>query len=187
MQDFVSVGRMGEVVVDGDVLLWRGRGLISRMIATAGRSEYSHAGMAAWWHDELMCLEVREFVGGRCVTLGSQVEKCSGRVDVYRLATQRRGDVSMTTAVSKMKGFAGCEYGYLHLMRAAAIHAPVMRFWANRKRGDNGTGPPFCSEAVDRAYLAAGLDLVPRLRGRLTEPADISRSAALEYVCTLRQ
>ncbi len=154
MQDFVSVGRMGEVVVDGDILLWRGRGLMSRMIATAGRSEYSHAGMAAWWHDDLMCLEVREFVGGRCVTLESQVKRCSGRVDVYRLATQRRGDVSMATAVSKMKGFAG---------------------------------PPFCSEAVDRAYLAAGLDLVPRLRGRLTEPADISRSAALEYVCTLRQ
>src|SRR4029079_15323530 len=56
-------------ILDADLLLWRRRGLI----ASAGRGAYSHAGKAAWWGDDLFCLEVREWRGGRAVTLESQV------------------------------------------------------------------------------------------------------------------
>ena len=61
------------------MLLFRRRGLI----AIAGRGEHSHAAKAAWWGDDLFCLEVREWHGGRAVTLESQVAKFPGRIDVY--------------------------------------------------------------------------------------------------------
>lgn len=50
---------------DGDLLLFRRRrSLVGKLIAVAGRSDYSHPGMAAWWNGRLMCLETVQFHGG---------------------------------------------------------------------------------------------------------------------------
>ena len=57
-------------ISDGDLLLFRRRSLIS----IAGRGTHSHAAKAGWWDGELFCLEVREWHGGRAVTLESQVK-----------------------------------------------------------------------------------------------------------------
>ncbi len=65
---------------DSDLLLFRRRGLIS----IAGRGDHSHAAKAAWWDEELFCLEVREWHGGRAVTLESQVRRFPARIDVYQ-------------------------------------------------------------------------------------------------------
>ena len=46
--------------------------------------------------------------------------------------------------------------------------------------------PPFCSQAcamTDR--IAGGVDPVPHLSDRLTEPADLARSTFYEYAFTL--
>ena len=71
---------------DADLLLFRRRGLIS----IAGRGKHSHAAKAAWWGNELMCLEVREWYGGRAVTVASQVKRCPGAIDVYRANPEQR-------------------------------------------------------------------------------------------------
>ena len=38
---------------DGDLLLFRRRDWLARLIAVAGRSQYVHAAMAGWWSDRL--------------------------------------------------------------------------------------------------------------------------------------
>ena len=76
---FVPFREAASRVRDGDLLLFRRRNLI----AIAGRGEHAHAAKAAWWGDDLFCLEVREWHGGRAVTLSSQVQKFPGRVDVF--------------------------------------------------------------------------------------------------------
>ena len=43
--------------------------VFATVIAIAGRGRHSHAAKAAWWGDDLFCLEVREWHGGRAVTL----------------------------------------------------------------------------------------------------------------------
>ena len=58
------------------MLLFRRRGLIS----IAGRGSHSHAAKAAWWGDDLFCLEVMQLAGGRAVTFSSQVEPHPGRL-----------------------------------------------------------------------------------------------------------
>src|SRR5260221_14371473 len=67
-------------VRDSDLLLFRRRGLIS----IAGRGDHSHAAKAAWWGTDLFCLEIREWHGGRAVTLSSQVRRFPGQIDLYR-------------------------------------------------------------------------------------------------------
>ena len=75
---FVRLEEALSHIQDADLLLFRRRGLI----AIAGRGEHSHAAKAAWWDDDLLCLEIREFKGGRAVMLESQVNRYSGRIDV---------------------------------------------------------------------------------------------------------
>lgn len=173
---------------DGDLLLFRRRGLIS----IAGRGIHSHAGKAAWWDDDLFCLEVREWHGGRAVTLESQVRRFPGRIDVYRAnARGRWRRYRPELATRYMRRLAGCDYGYFGVLAAAMLHLPIVRLWVRPASDDpspetpRGKRPPFCSQACASADRKAGVDPVPNLADRLTEPADLARSPFYEYQCTL--
>jgi len=181
-------------IADGDLLLYRPRrGFFSRLIMVAGRSRYSHAAMAAWWNDRLMCLETREGHGGRAVLLSSQVQRHPGRWDVYRfrfgcspLPPGRLITCFRQGAVSAMKDFTGVPYGWGAIFQVALVHLPLVRFFARpATRDDAPLGIPFCAGAVAAAYRAAGFDPVPNLADRATEPGDLARSAAFRYRFTL--
>lgn len=45
--------------------------------------------------------------------------------------------------------------------------------------------PPYCSEAISRAYRLAGCDPTPNLADRATEPGDLARSTLFTYRFTL--
>jgi hypothetical protein len=174
-------------IVDGDLLLFRRRGLI----AIAGRGEHSHAAKAAWWGDDLFCLEVREWQGGRAVTLESQVRRCAGQIDVYRTNPANRWpEYDRTRSTMMMRRLAGCDYGYAAVLAAAMLHLPLVRMAVRAEVDDSAIDrrPPFCSQAcamVDR--VGGGVDPVPHLADRLTEPADLARSPFYEYMLTLSE
>lgn len=88
---------------EGDVLLFRGKGIISRFISGSTETPYTHVGVASWINGNANTdngvLEIVEFRegslvsgifglsgggGGRSVNLAREVEKYSGQVDVYR-------------------------------------------------------------------------------------------------------
>ncbi|MEM6798819.1 MAG: hypothetical protein AAF589_04825 [Planctomycetota bacterium] len=170
---------------DADLLLFRRRGLI----AIAGRGVHSHAAKAAWWGDDLMCLEVREWYGGRAVTLASQVRRCPGKIDVFRANPQQRWPgFDRYDATDFMRELAGCDYGYGAVLAAAALHLPVIRTLVRPDTEDAAIDhrPPFCSQACAMAdRIGGGVDPTPHLADRLTEPADLARSPFYEYRFTL--
>lgn len=174
-------------VWDGDLLLFRGTGLVSRAIQQMGMSEYSHIAMLGWWNKGTehhpMVLETREFKGSRSVTLASQVERNPGRIDVYRL----RKPVDVTPAVNHMIEVTGRDYGYASVFYAALRHAPVWRWLVPVDTDDAAIDkrPPFCSQLVDQAMRLIGLDPAKRKAGRITEPGDIAKWPDLEYQYTL--
>ena len=173
-------------IQDGDLLLFRGQGLIARLIGIAGRSEYTHAARALWWGDTLFCCEVRELRGGRAVTLESQVARRPGKIDVFETnpGGRWRGYDSLG-AVRYTRRLAGCDYGYLGVLQAALRHLPIWRFWIRPDMNDQQitSRPPFCSEACALAdRVGGGIDPVPHLADRVTEPADLAgaRSIAID-------
>lgn len=172
-------------ISDGDLLLFRRRGLIAK----AGRGIHSHAAKAAWWGGELFCLEVREWYGGRAVTLESQVERYPGVIDVFQVNPEDRwGPYDRIAATDYMRRLAGCDYGYLSVLAAAALHLPLVRWFVRPDMEDASASrrPPFCSQACAMAdRLGGGVDPTPQLADRLTEPADLARSPLYEYRCTL--
>jgi len=170
---------------DSDLLLFRQRGLV----AMAGRGKHGHAAMAAWWGDDLFLLETRAVVGSRAVTCSSQVKRYSGRIDVFQVNPGNRWpEYDRAGAVRFMRRLAGREYGYVALLAAALLHLPILRILARPTTDDTSVAarPPFCSDACAMAYrLGGGVDAVPYLADRLTEPADLARSALFRYVFTL--
>lgn len=172
-------------IYDADLLLFRRRGIIS----AAGRGEHSHAAKAAWWDDELFCLEVREWIGGRAVTLSSQARRFPGRIDVFRAnGDDRWKNYDRRAAISAMRRLAGCDYGYFNLARAAFRHLPLVRCLICPELDDQiiDRHPPFCSQACAWADRAGGaVDPVLNLPDRLTEPSDLARSPFYRYLFTL--
>lgn len=159
---------------DGDLLLYRGKGLFSRWIRFAGRSPYSHAAMLAAWGDTWMVLEARELRGVRAVTLESQVRLYAGQIDVFTPRGVSQG------AVEAMIGLCGVRYSYWGVLEAALLHLPFIRRLVNPQleRENPGRRPVYCSDALAWAYrTGSGRDPVPTLADRYTEPGDLGRSA----------
>ena len=172
-------------IADGDLLLYRRLG----PIAMAGRGRHSHAAKAAWWDEDLFCLEIREWLGGRAVTLSSQVERYPGRIDVYEVNPDLRWpEYDRAGAVRLMRRLAGCDYGYASLMTAAMLHLPVIRWFVRPNVDDQAPTrrPPFCSQACVMAdRIGGGVDPVPNLADQFTEPSDLARSSFYRYRFTL--
>jgi hypothetical protein len=170
---------------DGDLLLYRPRCWYTRLIAVAGRSEYVHAALAAWWNRRLMNVEMTSG-GGRAQLLSNLVERWPGVIDVYRANACRRR-FSRQAAVEAMIAVTGRQYGWLNLLKAATFHSPFLRFMVHPDEddGEESNLPPFCSQAVSLACRRGGVDPVPNLADRLTEPADLSRSPFFAYRFTL--
>jgi hypothetical protein len=189
MRCHVKLGEVAHEIRNGDLLLFRGRGLVARLIGVAGRSEYTHAARAVWWGDDLFCCEVRELRGGRAVTLASQVRKFPSAIDVFEVNPSNRWrEYDRRGAVQFMRRLAGCDYGYLGVLRAALRHAPLWRFLVRPDSDDKRASdqPPFCSQAATMAdRIGGGVDPVPHLADRLTEPADLARSPFYRYRFTL--
>jgi hypothetical protein len=181
---YVSLAAAQAQIADGDLLLFR-----RRVISIAGRGLHSHAAKAAWWGDDLFCLEVREWHGGRAVRLASQVAKFPGRIDVYQTNPANRWpEYDRTRATTMMRRLAGCDYGYAAVLAAAMLHLPFVRMAVRAETEDHAIDrrPPFCSQAcamTDR--IGGGVDPVPHLADRLTEPADLARSPFYQFVFTL--
>ncbi len=173
---------------NADLLLWRrGRGIVGRLISQLGRGLYSHAGLAAWRDGNLVTIEAMQFHGVREVPLAAHVERWPGRIDVYRSNPCCRWPFDRLAAVERMSAFLGSAYGWRNLWRAAIWHVPFVRLWVAPQLDDNSNGSlaPVCSQAVAIALRAGGVDPVPRLPDRLTEPNDLARSLFFDYVCTL--
>jgi len=181
----VKYSEVRGAIRDADQLLFRRRGLIS----VAGRGLHSHAAKAAWWNGDLFLLEVLQWVGGRAVTLSSQVRRYPGRYDVYEVNPENRWpEYDRQGAARFMRRLAGCEYGYGGIAIAGLLHAPLVRLFVKPDVDDQAFDrrPPFCSHACAMAdRLGGGVDAVPHLADRLTEPADLARSPFYRYRFTL--
>lgn len=185
MLRYVALRDAREMIDDADVLLFRRRDVISAV----GRGVHNHAALVAWWDGDLFCLEVRGGYGGRAVTLESQVARHPGRIDVYAADPDgQRPDFDRRGAVRRMRRWMGRPYGYGALFALALRRLPLLRLIlpAVTNDRDDEASAPFCSQACAEALrTGGGVDPVPNLADRMTEPADLARSAFLRYRCTL--
>lgn len=200
MSGVVPYEQARPAVQDGDVLLFQAKGAVAAAIRWAGRSRYSHVGVAVWIRGRLMVAESRELRGCRVVPLSNAVG--SNVVDLYQVpgATRDQREAVVQTALERL----GHPYGWATIVRMAWTHLPlslgIVARWLRRfpllrwlpegrTYSEDDKLPVgthlVCSAYVATCWRAAGLDLVPNLADSSTEPGDLARSAHLLNVGTL--
>jgi hypothetical protein len=168
---------------NGDVLMYRGRTMESRIIQWATHSRYSHAGLAVWWNNRLMVMEA--------VGKGVIVTPLSNNVSSYR------GDVEWFTSVEEipedqrmvMVDFAQQELGKEYALWRAVLLGVRLLFKHDLRTRDHlrREGRLFCSHYVAETYNALGRDLKRGVSDRFMSPGDIASSPLLKRIGTLRK
>lgn len=170
-------------IQDGDVLLYRGLSLASRVIRWVTGSPYSHAGLAVWWNGRLMVLEA---VGkGVVVTpLSANVRGYHGDVEWFASADtiapeerQRLVEVAQKELGKEYATWKAILLGIRRLLGSGIDR----RDTARRER------KLFCSLYVASVYNAIGRDLTKGVSDSFTSPADIARSPLLRRVAALKR
>lgn len=179
----VEYDEQRSLIKNGDVLMYRGRSLESRIIQWATRSRYSHAGLAVWWNNRLMVIEA--------VGKGVVVTPLSTNIIGYR------GDLEWFTSVDeipedlrvRMVELAQLELGKEYAFWRAVILGFSRLFQRDVDKRDRlrREGRLFCSHYVAEIYNAVGRDLKKGVSDRFMVPADIASSALLKRMGALRR
>jgi hypothetical protein len=184
-----------QYIQEADVLLFRGKGLMSWLIKRYGSGVHSHAAMTHWDDDTLQCVEFREFKGGRAVSLKSQIETHPDNVDVFRAANlieYKDEHYELTDEVRDkisdvMLQNTGLPYGWKNFWKLAKHYAPFSRLAKQNIKDDDPTDVFVCSTAVVHAYRREYLDPVPYLADAAVTPADLARSCLFKYQFTIQK
>jgi hypothetical protein len=154
---------------DGDVLLFRGRGLLSLLIRWATHSDYSHAGLVYRYNGHVYCLEAVG-QGVRMAPLSRLVGHYPDGIDYYTLTVpeQPREDAL---------GFSFQQLTLPYSVLGLVWFALALIFaW---RRPDKDPDRWFCSELVAAAYVKAGYPLTPDLPC-YASPADLINGGKIE-------
>lgn len=197
-----------DLIQEGDVLLFRGSGLISRLIKIASQGPYTHVGLASWVYDSLgnraylECVEFREWKGGRAVNLQKQIELHNQKIDVYRASTpfiepyfkngivkQHKIHFSGRTITNCLRKVTGIPYGWRRIWWLGKHHFLGTRLWLPKESHNDileeSVVYPVCSTVVAHCFHSNFTDLTHNRSNLRMEPSDIARSPILNYLFTL--
>lgn len=201
-----------DLMENGDILLFRGKGLVSWLIKTYSHGEYSHVAILDMSEKIPMCCEMREFKGGRCVSLETQV-KGSSIIDVFRPVgevtydqtnsyvdpsdeqvkynvskiTKRFTDEVKNNIVLRIMKMSGTDYGWLNIISMVKHYIPIFRLLKPKTQDDEERKLHVCSTAVSYCLRKEYEDPVPFLPDHMVTPSDLSRSPLLKYQFTIEK
>jgi hypothetical protein len=180
----IFYGRYRGEFKDADIVMFKGTGLVSRIIKWRTKSVYSHAGVVAWWNERLIVLEaVGKGVVARPISYALHHYK--GGFDYYRL----KAEYPVTANKRKqMVVFAqrqlGKEYATWEVVKF--FFRLLFNLKMTKRDSPKPPGKFFCSQYVSAIYREGGLDLEMKFGDKFTTPCQISESKLLEYVGTVR-
>ena len=183
------------LIQEADILLFRGKGIISWLIKRYGSGVHSHVGIAHWDNGNLQCVAFREFKGGRSVSLKTQVDNSPFGIDVFRAA--KRVDYEndsyvlddstkfkITTIMLKLTGLP---YGWKNIWKLFKHYLPFCRLAPQNIKDNNATKIFVCSTAAAYAYRTSYIDPVPYLADSAVTPSDLARSSLFQYQFTIQK
>lgn len=209
MQHKILYSQIKDQIQEGDVILFRGKSLISFFIGRFGQTKYTHVGIASWVNGSgkpplLELVEFKEGVGGRSSSFDRVVDENSGRMDIYRpeptwttlaydmkqkkiVASFNNFDAKAIT--NSMRRMTGRAYGWNKIWQFAKRKMFGLRLIYKPDVIMDDTPDdlmyPVCSTAIAHAFNKNGFDLIPNRADAWTEPGQIAMSAHLHYICTI--
>lgn len=170
----IDYAEVRDKIRNGDIVLFRGRSLISRCICWLTRSTYSHAGVVGWWNNHLMVLEAVS-KGVVATRLSSIVNGYPGSAELW---TSDK-DIDREEIVRAAQMLLGRSYS---MMKVFALGRRIIYGGMKGKDPDESPDGFLCSEFVSRVWRAGGLDLKEDAPDRFTKPKDIAASIHLRKI-----
>lgn len=189
---YVSLEEALQQVKPGDLIQYRGKGLVASWIKLVTGGVHSHSAMVVDdWNGELIVGEMREFKGGRLDTLKNHYKKYQGQMDVYGVNLDHFPEMDLEASMWAMYQIAMFgKYSYSNLLRILVRKVPFL--W---RAFDRGFSDDFnvrvedkrwhCSGSVAASYQYGGVDPVPNMPNDLVAPTDLSRSLLFKYKFSL--
>jgi hypothetical protein len=166
---------------DGDVILFSGSGILSKLIEKCSHGHYSHSGIVAWWGHRVMLLQA-EIQCVQAVPLSVAIADYEGRCDWWSLKDALRTEANLDAILGEAKADLGLPFGVIKLVQEGlhaliGISAPI--------DPKTGTLPSmFCSEYVGRCFGKAGITFDQT--GAIPSPEQIAESRFFDYRATLQ-
>jgi len=191
-----------ELIQEGDILLFRGSGIIGFLIKRYTAGLHSHVALAHKDGDILECVEFREFMGGRSVSLKSQVDAAPLSIDVFRpvksisyeeldedgnfkLIEKNYTKETASAMTEDIIRWTGQPYGWKNIWKMFFRFIPGARLLKQNFNDDEVAKAKVCSTAVTVALRRNYMDPVPYLADDRVSPADLARSPLLQYLFTI--
>jgi len=160
-----SLKEITGLVTTGDIVLFSGRGFISRLLQFCQWSRWSHVGMVVrlpQFHHPLLweatsldfkgdVLLDKPVKGVRLVELGGAISSCSGRVTIRHLHGINFNDMQHLALADLQQKLSGLPYE-----RSKRQLFKAWFDWFGRRNTEDLTSV-FCSELVAEAYQTLGL------------------------------
>jgi uncharacterized protein YycO len=172
----VPYGAVRSEVQNGDILCFKGKGLVSGAIRTLTKSEYSHVGLLYLFEGRKYCLEAVG-QGVRLVLLSELVKSYHGGIDYFE-----------TLDVTNDQRCGAISFGFQQLGKLYDKAGIVRFFWfivSNGKAAAEVDDIWFCSEIVCEAYRRQQVEICPMVSS-YTSPHDIAKSSRVRYRYTLK-
>jgi hypothetical protein len=183
-----TYGEVRDLVVDGDVFLFKGQYLPSKVFRFIDKSYYSHAGLAAWWDDRLMLLQAELRPGVQAVPMSVAISQYKGRVDWYKLLRDSFKDCDVAECNRRLQQRvmlrAKALLGVPYALRALLLN--FLRRWIAKIPITDKMHPTamFCTQYVEECFDNADLSLSHK-KPVLTFPTDLRNSEHLKYMGTI--
>jgi hypothetical protein len=191
-----------ELIQEGDILLFQGSGIIGFLIKRYTGGLHSHVALAHKDGDILECVEFREFMGGRSVSLKSQVDGAPLSIDVFRPVKsisydeidkdgnfkliEKNYTKEIASAMTEdIIRWTGQPYGWKNIWKMLLRFIPGARLFQQNFNDDEVAKAKVCSTAVTVALRRNYMDPVPYLADDRVSPADLARSPLLQYLFTI--
>ena len=153
----------------GDILLFRNKTLMSKIIQWGTNSKYSHVAVCANAEMNLL-IEAQGSVRAADI-------RTMNNYDIFRIKAGHRYNLNKVVSflVSKLNE----KYDYAGVIFLGIMKLFRLKKMANKWQKDRDL---FCSELVYLAYEAGGLEIVDKESAGVVSPADIANSTIIEKV-----
>lgn len=188
MESIVKYNEVRNQIKDGDILLYKGKGiftsgLVPSIVQWVTRSPYAHAGIAAWWNNRLMVIEA---IGSGVIAnpISLSLKRYKATVEWFQYEEEISDD-ERRNIVRHAQEELGKGYAIWRTVWFAINILFIRNFEERDKRREENKY--FCSQFVAHVYSSAGLDLKKNRADGEMAPMDIAQSRLLVKKETLQK
>jgi hypothetical protein len=169
----VEYQKIRGLIQTGDILLFRGRRMLSKVIEGISGAPYSHVAFLTKWDGRIIAMQ-SDLRGVEVVPASLLVCQYEGKVEWWRLSDEKRRGFDSRDFLDRALTLVGVKYGYLSLLWLGI--RMLLGLSVVRKFSRLRPSTLFCSSFVSYCYMNEDIAISAKAGPGGTSPADFASS-----------